>query len=83
MGFTNHKLGIHKIWSVRQCDENTHGAWKALIEEYEVSDYKQEILNEVTNRRNNCKIKDTSLDLDIWFNDIYSFNLKFKKIKKK
>ena len=26
---------------VRQCDENAHYAWKALIEKYEVSDEKQ------------------------------------------
>ena len=29
----------------RQCDENSHDAWKALIEKYEVSDEKQESLN--------------------------------------
>ena len=35
---------------VRQCCENAHNAWKSLIEKYEVSDEKQESLNEVTNR---------------------------------
>ena len=35
---------------VRQCDENEHYVWKSLIEKYEVSYEKQEILNEVTNR---------------------------------
>ena len=35
---------------VRYCDENLHDAWKVLIEKYEVSDEKQESLNEVTNR---------------------------------
>ena len=35
---------------VRQCDENSHISWKALIEKYEVSYEKQESLNEVTNR---------------------------------
>ena len=30
---------------VRQCDENSHGAWKALIGKYELSDEKQERLN--------------------------------------
>ena len=44
---------------------------------------KQERLNEVTNRWNNCKIKDTSLDPDILFIEIYNLNLKFKKIKEK
>ena len=34
-------------------------------------------------RWNNCKIKDTSLDPDIRFNEIYNLNLKFKKIKVK
>ena len=68
---------------VRQCDENANDAWKALIDKYEVSDEKQESLNEVTNGWKNCKIKGTSLDPYIWFNDLYNFNLKFKKIKAK
>ena len=46
---------------VRQFDENSHDVWKALIDKYEVSDDKKESLNEVTNRWNKCKIKDTSL----------------------
>ena len=46
-----------------------------------MSDEKQESLNEVTNRWNNCDIKETSLDPDIWFNKIYNLNLKFKSIK--
>ena len=46
-----------------------------------MSDEKQESFNEVTNRWNNCKIKDTSLDPYIWFNEIYNFNLKFNNIK--
>ena len=68
---------------VRQCDENAHDAWKALMDRYKVSYEKQEILNEVTNRRNNCKIKETSLDPSIWFHALYNLNLKFKKIKSK
>ena len=55
---------------VRKCDENEHDAWKELIDKYEVSNEKQEILNKVTDMWNNCKIKDTSLYPDIWFNDI-------------
>ena len=35
---------------IRQCDENAYDTWKALIYKYEVSDEKQESLNEVTNR---------------------------------
>ena len=35
---------------VMKCDENSHVSWKALIDKYEVSYEKQEILNEVTNR---------------------------------
>ena len=54
-----------------------------MIYKYEVSDEKQESLNEVTNRWNNCKIKDTILDPYIWFNELYNLNLKFKKIKAK
>ena len=68
---------------VRQCDENTHDAWKALIEKYEVSDEKQKSLNGVTNRWNNCKVKYTSLDPDIWFNELYNLNLNFKNINAK
>ena len=68
---------------VRQCDKNAHYSWTALIERYEVSDDKQESLNEVTNRWKICKIKDTSIDPHIWFNELYNINLKFKKIKVK
>ena len=42
---------------VNHYDENAHDARKALIYKYEVSDDRQEILNEVTSRWNNCKIK--------------------------
>ena len=68
---------------VRQCNENAHDAWKSLIDKYGVSYEKQEILNEVTNTWNNCKIKNTSLYPDIWFNELYNLNLSFKKIKEK
>ena len=67
----------------RQCDENSRVSWKALIEKYEVSDEKQESLNEVTNRWNKLRINDTSQDPDIWFNGLYHLNLKFNKIKTK
>ena len=53
------------------------------MHKYEVPDEKQDILNEVTNRWNNCKVKDTSHDLEIWFNELYNLNLKFNNIKKK
>ena len=66
---------------VRQCDENSHDLRKALIEKYEVSDDNQERLNQLTNRWNNCDIKETSLDPDIWFNKLYNLNLRFKSIK--
>ena len=46
-----------------------------------MSDDKQESLYEVTNRWNNCDIKETSLDPDIWFNKLYNLNLRFKSIK--
>ena len=71
------------IGMVRQCYDNAHDAWKALIYKYEVLYEKQEILNEVTNRWNKCKIKDASIDPDIYFNELYNLNLKFKKIKEK
>ena len=29
------------FWLVSQCDDNAHDAWKALSDEYEVSDEKQ------------------------------------------
>ena len=33
---------------IRKRDENEHEVWKAIIDKYEVSDQKQEVLNEVT-----------------------------------
>ena len=54
---------------------------KSLIYKYEVSYERQDSLNEVTNRWNNYNIKDTSMDPDIWFNELYNLNLKFKRIK--
>ena len=39
---------------VNQCYENVHDARKALIDKYEVSNEKQESLNEVTNRWKNA-----------------------------
>ena len=66
---------------VRQCNENAHKSWKALIDKYEVSDEKQESINEVAKICNNFGIKDTSQDPDMWFNELYNLDLKFKKIK--
>ena len=37
----------------------------------------------MNNRWKHCKIKDTSIDPDIWFNWLYNLNLDFKKIKEK
>ena len=68
---------------VRQCDENTHDIWEELIDKYYLSYKKQESLNKLTSRWNNCKIKDISLDPEIWFNALYNLNLKFKNIKEK
>ena len=48
-----------------------------------MSGYKQEILNEVTNRCNNFRIKDTNQNPDICFNELLNLNLKFKDIKAK
>ena len=67
----------------RQCNENAHEAQKALIDKYEVSDEKQESLNEVTNRWNSCRINGTIQYPGIWFNELYNLNLKFNKIKEK
>ena len=67
----------------RQRDNNAYDARKALIYKYEVLYEKQEILNEVTNRWNKCKIKDASIDPDIYFNELYNLNLKFNNIKAK
>ena len=53
---------------VMKCDENAHKAWKAVIDKYEVSEDKQESLNELTNRWKHFRIKDTSQYTDIWFN---------------
>ena len=40
-------------------------------------------LNEVTQSWNNYRIKETSQDPDIWFNELFNLNLKFNKIKAK
>ena len=68
---------------VRQWNEYAHEAWKALIGKYEVSDEKQEILNEVTNRWNNLRMKEKSQDTDIWYTELFNWNLKFKKTNEK
>ena len=68
---------------VRHCNENSHEAWKSLIDKYEVSDEKQEILNEFTDRWSNCRIKDTGQYPDIWFNETFNLNLNFNNIKVK
>ena len=68
---------------VSQCNGNSHEGWKALIDKYEVSYEKQENLIEVTNRWNTFRIKDTSQDPDLWFDEIFNLNLKFKNIKEK
>ena len=44
---------------------------------------KKEGLNEVTNRFNTCRIKDTSQDTDMWFNELYNLTLKLNKTKGK
>ena len=67
----------------RQCNYNSHEGWKELIDKYEVSDEKQEILNEVTKRWNNYSIKDTSQEPYKCFNKLFDLNLKFKNIKVK
>ena len=81
--FINISLTDITFSMVGQCDEDAHGACKALIYKYEVSNDKQETLNGVPNMWNNCKIKYTSLYEDIWFNELYNLNLKFKNIKAK
>ena len=65
------------------CNENANEARKALIDKYDVSDDKQEIINEVTYRWKNCRIKETSQEPYTWFNGPFNFNFKFKKIKAK
>ena len=65
MGFTYRQLENKHFGLVRKCDDNAHESWKDLIEKYEVSYENQESLNEIINRWNNCRIKDTSQDPDI------------------
>ena len=67
----------------RKCNEYSHEASKALLDIYDVSDKKQESLNEVTNIWNNFSTGYTIQYLDIWFNELFSLNLKFNKIKAK
>ena len=65
-----------------QYNDNENDAWMALIDKHEVSEEKQDILNEVTNKWNTCRIKDTSQYTGIYFNELYNINLKFNNIKK-
>ena len=53
------------------------------MDKFEVSDEKQECSNRVKKRWNNCRIKDTSQDPYILFNELFHLNLKFKKNKAK
>ena len=64
---------------VRQCNKNWNEAWKALIYKYAVSDEKLGSLNEVTNRWTTCRIKYTSQDPDIWFNELYNLNFQVQE----
>ena len=38
-------------------------------------------LNEVANRWNICRVKDTSQSPDVWINELYTLNFNFNKIK--
>ena len=67
----------------RQWNENVNEACKALVEKYDVSDDKQESLNEVTDIWNNSSIRYTSKYPDIWSNEWFNFNLKLNKIRVK
>ena len=40
-------------------------------------------MNEVTNKCSKCRIRDTSQDPEIWYNELNNLNLDFKKIKDK
>ena len=68
---------------IRHCDDNSYESWKNLIDKHEVSDEKQESLNEATDIWNKCSINETSQDPDIWFNGLYNLILRFKNIKAK
>ena len=52
-----------------------------LIDKYEVSEEKQESLNEITSRCNAYMIKEANQNHDICFNEVYNLNFKFNKIK--
>ena len=68
---------------VKKCDENVHDARKDLIDRYEFSDEKQKGLNAVTNRWENFRIKNTSQDPYILFNEIIQPKSQMKKYQKK
>ena len=67
----------------RHCNKNVNESWKELIEKYEVTDKKQEGINEVKNRWTTCSIKDTIQHTYIWSNGLYNLNLNTKKTKEK
>ena len=83
MEFPDNQPDIYIFGLARYCDENSHEAQKALVDNYEASYEKQESLNEVTTSWKNFRIKDTSQNNDICFNELYNLSFKFKKIKEK
>ena len=54
----------------RQCNDNEYEVCIELLDKYEVSEEKQESLNDVTNRWNTFRIKYTSQDPGICFNEL-------------
>ena len=68
---------------VIRCNKNAHETWMAPIDKYEVSEEKQQSLNEVTNRCNIFSSKVTRQCPEIWFNELYNLNFKLNKTKEK
>ena len=82
-GFLIISLTYKPFGLVIQCNNNAHEARKVLIDKYKLSDEKQEIINEVTNKWNNFRIKDTIRDPEICFNELFYLNFKLNRIKEK
>ena len=66
---------------VSQWNDNPHEVCMSLILKYEVSKEKQEIINEVTNRWNTFRNKDTSQYPRICFNELDNLNLNLNNNK--
>jgi len=66
---------------IQEADETSYKAWKLILNKYEISGEKQEILTDVTEEWNYTKLDSAQPDPDDWFSLLFRINVKFGKIK--